>query len=92
MGRPQNRVRETRTNLGLTRPALARVLGVSSKHILTIETGRNAPSLSVLLDLADAFECSIDDLYPRELRRERASVIRSRYLEEVSAKNSAATA
>ncbi len=61
-------IRKRRQAMGLTAAELGQKIGVSEKHILGIEneyeTQRN-PSYFVLMDLAELFGCTMDDLTTR---------------------------
>jgi transcriptional regulator with XRE-family HTH domain len=55
-------VAERRKSLGLTQGELAEVVGIEQESMSRIETGMTTPSLSRLLSLADALDCSIETL------------------------------
>ena len=61
-----NDVRRRRRNLGLSQEALGDRVGVSRHAIMAIERGRRVPSTSLALRLADAFACTVDDLFRLE--------------------------
>lgn len=65
---PRNRIREVREDRGIKRSALARLIRKSVKHVLTLENGQTAPSVQCLLDIRDALQCSLDELYPTPRR------------------------
>lgn len=56
------RIAKHRNKAGLSQEALASLLKMSSKHISNIETGNRAPSLDVLIEIANALHVSADDL------------------------------
>jgi transcriptional regulator with XRE-family HTH domain len=51
-----------RKSLGLTQGQLAETVGIEQESMSRIETGMITPSLSRLLSLADALDCSIEAL------------------------------
>lgn len=55
-------IAKRRKNRGLTQSQLAEKLGVSNKTVSKWETGAGLPDISLLIDLADALNISIDDL------------------------------
>lgn len=61
------RVRERRQKLGLDQSELARRSGLSRPFLTQIETGRRSPSLSAFRRLAEALQCSLDDLGSAEI-------------------------
>lgn len=60
-----NHVEALRTERNWTRTDLAQRLGVSRQTLRAIENGRYAPSLSLALRIADAFERPLDALFTR---------------------------
>ena len=58
-----NRLRQARTEAGLTQEELARRIGVSRKTVNTIENKIFSPSTLVALLLADALGRSVEDLF-----------------------------
>ena len=58
-----NRLREIRTELGLTPAELAERVGVSRKTINTVENGGFVPSTILALELARALEKSVESLF-----------------------------
>jgi len=56
------RLRELRTAAGLTQRELAKRAGTSSAAISNFEAGNNAPTLGMLVRLADALMCNLSDL------------------------------
>ncbi len=58
-----NRLREARTEAGLTQAELAQYIGVSRKTINTIENRVFIPSTLVALLLAEALGRSVEDLF-----------------------------
>jgi DNA-binding XRE family transcriptional regulator len=66
---PVNRIRALRENLGIKRVAFAAKLGVSLKHVYTVECGRANPSIPLILKIRDELGCSLDDIYPGGKRR-----------------------
>jgi putative transcriptional regulator len=58
-----NRLRELRSERGLTQEGLADLAGVSRQTINSIETGRFEPSLSLALVLAHLFETPVEQIF-----------------------------
>lgn len=56
------KVKELRTEKNITQQELADVFGLSRNHLAQVETGRAAPSLKMLYDIAIYFDCSLDYL------------------------------
>ncbi len=64
-----NPLRRRRAELGLTQAELAASAGVSRQLVAAAEIGINTPAVNAALRLAQALECSVDDLFdevPRE--------------------------
>ncbi|AJW79733.1 MULTISPECIES: helix-turn-helix transcriptional regulator [Clavibacter] len=61
------RVHEARSALGLTQQRLAEKVGVSRRTIISIETGRHEPSLSLAFRLAAVFGESVDALFAEDV-------------------------
>lgn len=57
------RLRELRSERGLTQEGLADLAGVSRQTINSIETGRFEPSLSLALILARLFETPVERIF-----------------------------
>ena len=55
-----NRIRERRNALGRTQDYLANLLDVDVSHISNIEHGRTKVSLTALVGISNALDCSID--------------------------------
>jgi putative transcriptional regulator len=58
-----NRVRELRLERGLTQQQLGELVGVSRRTIISIETGRFAPSLTLAIRLARTFDLTVEELF-----------------------------
>lgn len=56
------RVRESRDKKGYKQESLAKQLNVSTSYIGKIETGKNTPSIDLLVEMASLFEVSLDYL------------------------------
>ena len=59
----QNRVREQRTQRGLSQAALAAALGVSRPTVISIENGRYLPSLPLAFAIARFFDLTVDKMF-----------------------------
>ncbi|MYC98037.1 MAG: helix-turn-helix transcriptional regulator [Gammaproteobacteria bacterium] len=64
--RLHNAVRRYRRHLGLSQEALGDRVGVSRHAIMAIEGGRQVPSTTLALRLADTFDCAVKDLFRLE--------------------------
>ena len=58
-----NSVRRHRRELGLSQEALGERVGVGRHAIMAIEAGRQVPSTTLALRLADTFDCAVKDLF-----------------------------
>ena len=58
----KTKVKELRTAAKLTQRQLAEFVGVSSRTIISIETGRYSPSLMLAYRLALTFGVTVEDL------------------------------
>jgi putative transcriptional regulator len=58
-----NRVRELRTETGLSQGELATALGVSRQTINSIEQERYTPSLPLALALAQFFATTVEEMF-----------------------------
>jgi putative transcriptional regulator len=63
-----NRLKERRTELGLTQADLAGMVGVTRKTVNTVENGVFAPSAMLAIKLAAALNVAVEDLFWIELR------------------------
>jgi putative transcriptional regulator len=62
----ENRIRELRTEAGLSQGQLAVVLKVSRQTINSIEQGRYMPSLPLAMKLARQFDKRVEDIFSDE--------------------------
>jgi putative transcriptional regulator len=58
-----NRLKERRTDLGLTQAELAERVGVTRKTVNTVENGVFVPSTILALKLAKALDRTVEDLF-----------------------------
>ena len=58
-----NSVRRHRRDLGLSQQALGDRVGVGRHAIMAIEAGRQVPSTTLALRLADTFDCAVKELF-----------------------------
>lgn len=58
----KTRVKELRTAAKMTQQQLADLVHVSSRTIISIETGRYSPSLMLAYRMAQVFDVSVEDL------------------------------
>ncbi|ELZ39177.1 helix-turn-helix transcriptional regulator [Halorubrum tebenquichense] len=59
----KNDIRERRAETGESQADLAAAVGVTRQSINAIERERYDPSLELAFDLADHFDCSVEDLF-----------------------------
>ena len=59
----QNRVREQRTQRGLSQADMASALGVSRQTVISIESGRYLPSLPLAFRIARFFGVPVDKMF-----------------------------
>ena len=72
----RNRVREQRTQRGMSQAELAAALGVSRQTVNALETGKYDPSLPLAFKIARLFDRMIEEIFdpeenagPKESRR-----------------------
>ncbi len=58
-----NRIKEMRTEKGLSQAALAEMVGVSRNTISFIETGQFSPTAKLALVLCTALDCKFEQLF-----------------------------
>ena len=59
----KNRLREARTQAGLSQAALAELVGVSRNTISSIETGQFSPTAKLALSLCVALDKKFEELF-----------------------------
>ena len=59
----RNRVREQRTQRGLSQAEMATSLGVSRQTVISIESGRYLPSLPLAFRIARYFDMTVDKMF-----------------------------
>lgn len=59
----KNRIKELRTELGMTQEELARLAGVRRETVVFLEQGKYNPSLNLANNVAKALKTKIDDLF-----------------------------
>ena len=59
----RTRVREQRTQQGLSQAELAAALGVSRQTVISIENGRYLPSLPLAFRIARFFDLTVDKMF-----------------------------
>ena len=62
----KDRLRGLRCERRMTQQELAKAVGVSKASVSHWEAGASQPSLSVALELAELFGCTLDQLVGRE--------------------------
>ena len=68
-----NRVRELRSERGLSQGTLAAQLGVSRQTVNAIETGRYDPSLPLAFKIAALFDLAIEDVFEPDQADKRSA-------------------
>ena len=58
------RLRDLRTDVGLSQEAMAKVLGLERTSITNMELGKQRPSMYTLYRCCEYFERSLADLFP----------------------------
>ena len=58
-----NRLKERRTELGLTQAELAEQVGVTRKTVNTVENGVFTPSATLAIKLSQALKLSVEELF-----------------------------
>ncbi len=71
------KIRQLRTERGMTQKELARRLSVSPSAVGMYEQGRRIPDSTVLTRLASVFRCSTDELLETDYSRDVGDVIDS---------------
>ena len=67
----KNRVRDLRTEAGMTQQQLADLVHVSSRTIISLEKGQYNPSLLLAYRLALVCRTTVEDLYCRAENKEQ---------------------
>jgi len=62
----RNRVREARTNSGMSQAEVAAALDVSRQTVISIESGRYSPSLPLAFKIARLFDSTVDKMFDPE--------------------------
>ena len=58
-----NKIKELRTNLGMTQAQLAEIVGVARVSIVSIETGRFIPTIETALRISRALGVPADQIF-----------------------------
>ena len=69
-----NYIYEQRKQLGLSQKELASILGVTNKSVSKWETGAAIPRTNTLVQLAEVFNVSVDELFVEEEEEKPSSV------------------
>ena len=59
----RNRIREQRTERGMSQVEVAAALGVSRQTVIAIESGRYSPSLPLAFRIARFFGSTVDEMF-----------------------------
>lgn len=57
------RIREYRVQHNLTQCQLSELIGIDSKHLSSIELGKNMPNPQILLKISEIFKIEVKDLF-----------------------------
>lgn len=57
-----NRIKNHREKKGITQQALAKELGINTSTVAKWETHASTPRAKVLIQLAEIFNCTVDEL------------------------------
>lgn len=60
---PTNRLRSHREQAGLSQQELALAVGMSRQSVVSVESGRQSPSVDVALRMADVLGCGVEELF-----------------------------
>jgi len=58
-----NKIKELRTDLGMTQAQLAELVGIARVSIVSIETGRYIPTIETALRISKAFGVPTDQIF-----------------------------
>jgi putative transcriptional regulator len=58
-----NKIKELRTDLGMTQAQLAELVGIARVSIVSIETGRYIPTIETALRISRAFGVPTDQIF-----------------------------
>jgi putative transcriptional regulator len=61
--RVSNRIRDLRTERGLTQVDLARAIGMTRQTVIAIEQGRYSPSLEMAFQIAQELKVPLDQVF-----------------------------
>lgn len=59
----ENRIKDYRSDRGMTQTELAKLVGVRRETIYNLENGKYNPSLSLAWKIAEVFETTIEDVF-----------------------------
>lgn len=74
----KNRIKELREQKGLTQEQLGNLIGTSRQAINAIETEKFEPSIWIAYDIAQVFECAIEEVFLFEESVKKSRAERSR--------------
>lgn len=82
------RVKELREKRGYNQEQLAELVGIESRHISRIETGKSFTTLENVVKIAKALHVSLDSLFKFQHKKESEVIISkiNRYLEKADRK------
>ena len=62
------KIREFRESKNMTQDELASLLSVNRSSVAMWETGQNYPTVKKLIQIAEIFGCTLDDLIDKEIK------------------------
>lgn len=68
-----NRIKQFRSEKQITQEELGDIIGVTRKHLSKIETGSRAPTLELLILIANTLDVSADDLLVGNLKHSHSA-------------------
>ncbi|MDF2567603.1 MAG: putative transcriptional regulator [Oscillospiraceae bacterium] len=74
----KNKIKQLREKLGLTQQRLGELVGASRQAINAIETEKFEPSIWLAYDIAQVFNCSIEQVFMFETSEKKSRVNKSR--------------
>ncbi|MBR6315499.1 MAG: helix-turn-helix transcriptional regulator [Lachnospiraceae bacterium] len=63
------RIRERRNSVGVTQSYVAQKIDVEPSHVCNIECGRAKPSLELIVQIANALDCTVDYFLAGEYKK-----------------------
>lgn len=74
----KNRIKQYRESLGITQEELGKIVGVSRQAINSIEKEKFEPSIWLAYDIAQAFHCTIEEIFLFQISEKKSRAEQSR--------------